>query len=50
MSKKTDTGFTPEEIRAITRYRSNPNRQMIEFAQYFDDLDKLRANKEIPTK
>ena len=50
MSKKTDTGFTPEEISAITSYRSNPNRQMIEFAQYFDDLDKLRANKEIPTK
>ena len=50
MSKKTDTGFTPKEISAITSYRSNPNRQMIEFAQYFDDLDKLRANKEIPTK
>ena len=49
MSKKTDTGFTPEEISAITRYRSNPNRQMIEFAQYFEDLDELRANVKIPT-
>lgn len=50
MGKKKDTGFTPEEINAITRYRSNPNRLIIEFAQYFDDLDQLRANKEIPTK
>ena len=50
MVKKTDTRFTPEDIEAIARYRSNPNRRMIEFAQYFDDLDKLRANKEVPTK
>ncbi len=49
MVKKTDTGFTPEEIEAIVRYRSNPNRQMIEFAQYFEDLDELRANGKIPT-
>ena len=50
MVKKTDTGFTPEEIKAIARYRSNPNRRIIEFAQYFEDLDKLRVNEEIPTK
>ena len=50
MVKKTDRGFTPEEIDAITRYRSNPNRQMIEFAQYFENLDQLRDNKEIPSK
>ena len=49
MVKKADTGFTPEEIEAIIRYRSNPNRRMIEFAQYFDDLDKLRAKEKIPT-
>ena len=42
MVKKADTGFTPEEIEAIIRYRSNPNRRMIEFAQYFEDLDELR--------
>lgn len=50
MSKKTDTGFTPEEISAIKRYRFSQNRQMLRFTQYFDDLDRLRANEEIPTK
>jgi len=50
MSKKTKIEFTPEEQNAIDKYLANPDYLMLEFAQYFESLDQLRANEEIPTK